>query len=124
MRSRTALFIALSVLALPALSACDSLPLLAPTGSTVMLVASQAELPLDGQSVITASVTEEAGTPVQNGTEVTFSTTLGTLDTQHARTKDGRATVRLLAGSVSGTAMVTAFSGSATSEPLAIRIGQ
>ena len=111
------------LLTLTILSGCDSLPLLAPTGSTVRLVAGQAVIPLDGESLITASVTEEAGTPVQNGTEITFSTTLGTLDTQQARTTDGRASVRLLAGTVAGTAMVTAFSGSATAEPLSIQIG-
>jgi len=120
MRSQHALLI---LLALPTLSACDSVPLLAPTGSTVMLVASQAVVSLDGETTITASVAEGAGTPVQNGTEVTFSTTLGALDSQQASTRDGRASVRLLAGSVAGTATVDAFSGSATADTIFIQIG-
>jgi len=120
MRSQPALLI---LLALPTLSACDSVPLLAPTGSTVMLVASRAVVLLDGESTITASVTEGAGTPVRNGTEVTFSSTLGTLDTQQATTRDGRASVRLLAGTVAGFATVNAFSGSATADSISIEIG-
>ena len=67
-------------------------------------------------------MTEPAGTPVQNGVLVTFSTTLGTFDRQEGTTHDGRVSVRLFAGDLVGTATVTAFSGTALSDPLFIFI--
>ena len=102
---------------------CESLPLLAPTDTTIVVVARDPVIALDGESVITAVVTESVGTPVQNGTQVTFSTTLGTVDPQESRTQDGRATTRLLAGKTTGTAIVSAFSGAATSNTLSVQIG-
>lgn len=102
---------------------CDSLPLLAPTDTTIVVVASDPVIALDGESVITALVTESAGTPVQNGTLVTFSTTLGTVDPQESRTLDGRATTRLRAGKTAGTATVSAFSGASTSNTVPVQIG-
>ena len=88
------------------------MPLTAPTGSTVTLFTNTTILPVNGTAEITATVLEAAGTFVQNGTVVTFTTTLGTLDPAEARTKNGKATVRLLAGTRSGRATVRAFSGS------------
>lgn len=113
----------LPLLVLVPLTACDTLPLLAPTGSTIVLIASDPVIPLNGDSTITASVTEPAGTPARNGTSVTFSTTLGTLEPQEATSQDGRVTARLHAGNQSGTAMVTAFSGSTTSEAISVTFG-
>jgi hypothetical protein len=98
--------------------ACETLPLLAPTDSTIDLLANPAVVPLGGKTTITAVVTEPAGTPVPNGTLVTFSATLGTLDPIEAQTADGRASVNFSAGSISGTATITAFSGDAISENL------
>lgn len=86
-------------------------------------MASDPVIALDGESVITAVVTESSGTAVQNGTLVTFSTTLGTLDPQESRTQDGRATTRLLGGKAAGIAMVSAFSGASTSNTLLVQIG-
>lgn len=95
--------------------ACDQMPLTAPTGTTITLYASSTAVGLNGSVDITANVIESAGTPVQNGTVVTFVTTLGTIDPAEARTTSGKVTVRLLAGTVSGTAEVQAFSGGSTS---------
>ena len=113
----------LVLLSLTVLAGCDSLPLLAPSESTIVLVASNPVIPLDGESIITAVVTESVGTPVQNGTLVTFSTTLGTVEPQESRTQDGRATTRLLGGKTAGTAMVSAFSGTAMTDSLPVEIG-
>ena len=112
----------LVLLSLTVLTGCDSLPLLAPSESTIVLVASNPVIPLDGESVITAVVTESVGTPVQNGTLVTFSTTLGTVEPQESRAEDGRATTRFLGGKTAGTAMVSAFSGTAMSNTLSVEI--
>jgi hypothetical protein len=100
------------------------MPLSAPTESTITLYASSTTVGLNGSIEITATVIESAGTPVQNGTVVTFTTTLGTIDPTEARTSNGKATVRLLAGSKSGTAEVRAFSGGASSgDPLTVTVG-
>jgi hypothetical protein len=93
--------------------ACDRVNLTAPTGSTISLSVGQSVLPLGGQTTVTAVVTESAGTPVHNGTVVTFQTTVGSLNPAEATTTNGVATTTLVAGSTSGTATVHAFSGGA-----------
>jgi adhesin/invasin len=103
--------------------ACDKVPLTAPTGSTVTLFSNSTIVPVNGTVDITATVIEAGGTQVQNGTLVTFSTTIGQLDPAEARTRDGRATVRLVAGTRSGRAIVRAFSGGVTSGDLPVDIG-
>jgi hypothetical protein len=104
--------------------ACDKMPLSAPTESTITLYASSTTVGLNGSVDITATVIESAGTPVQNGTVVTFTTTLGTIDPNEARTNNGKATVKLLAGTKSGTAEVRAFSGGISSgDPLTVTVG-
>lgn len=101
------------LLLLAGVAACDKVPLTAPTGSTVTLTANTEILPINGTAELTATVLESAGTFVQNGTVVTFSTTLGTLEPAEARTNGGKATVRLIAGTRSGRATIRAVSGSA-----------
>lgn len=104
-------------------AACDKVPLTAPSESTITLFANGSSVPVNGSIVLTAAVTESAGTPVQNGTVVSFSTTLGHIDPAEARTHDGKVTVRLVSDGQSGTATVTAFSGGNTSDPLDVPIG-
>lgn len=106
-----------------ALVGCDKAPLTAPTDSAVTLFANNTVVALNGSVEVTASVTEPGGVPVQNGTQVVFTTTLGSLEPSEARTSGGRATVRLNAGPSSGLAQVRAFSGGAQAEALEIRVG-
>jgi hypothetical protein len=104
-------------------SACDKMPLVAPTDTTITLYASSTTVGLNGSIEITASVIESAGTPVQNGTVVSFTTTLGTIEPAEARTNNGKVTVRFVAGGKSGTADVRAFSGgSSTSADQALKL--
>jgi PKD repeat protein len=103
--------------------ACDRSPLLAPTDTTITLFAGNSVVPLNGTTELFATVIESAGTPVQNGTLVRFTTDLGTLDPAEARTHGGQATARLQAGSSSGTATVSAISGSARATDVMIQIG-
>jgi len=106
------------------LGACDKVPLLAPTGTTITLFTSTQLLPLNGSAEVTASVLESGGTPVQNGTVVTFTTSLGRMEPAEGRTTGGKATVRLMAGTQSGTAEINAFSGaSAAAAKVSIPIG-
>lgn len=108
-------------------ASCDQVPLLAPTASIITLAANATVLPVNGTTDVTAIVIESAGTAVQNGTLVTFTSTLGTLHPFEARTNNGRVTVRFVAGSQSGAATINASSGGAKTvedaEPLTIRIG-
>jgi Bacterial Ig-like domain (group 1)/PKD domain len=120
--SRRAL-VALGFLAAVASAACDKVPLTAPTGSTVTLFSNTTIVPVNGAAEITATVIEAGGTLVQNGTLVTFTTTIGQLDPAEARTRDGKVTVRLVSGARSGRAVVRAFSGGVTSGDLSIDIG-
>jgi PKD repeat protein len=105
--------------------ACDKVPLTAPVGTEITLVASTNVLPINGSTDLVAVLIEAeggAGTPVHNGTLVNFTTSLGRIEPAEARTVNGRVTVVLRADGRSGIATVTAFSGSATNT-LDVRIG-
>lgn len=113
----------LAVLAAVTLSACDKVPLLAPTNTTIRLSSSVGVLPIAGSAEIVAVVIESAGTPVQNGTVITFTSSLGTVEPREARTSNGQVTVRYVAGSLSGKAAISAFSGGSKSDNLEILVG-
>ena len=106
-----------------ALAACDKVPLTAPTESTIALFAAGASVPSNGSVDIVATVTESSGTAVQNGTVVTFTTSLGTISPAEARTNNGKVTVKLSGDGRSGTASIVAFSGGTKSEALTIPVG-
>ena len=119
-------------------ASCDRMPLTAPSGTGINLVATTNVLGVNGSTDIIAVLIEGAlegggedspgtiivggGTPVHNGTLVTFTTTLGRLEPAEAKTQAGRAQVRLIADGRSGTATITAFSGAAV-ETLEVSIG-
>lgn len=131
--------LAASVLAAASLgaSACDKMPLLAPSGTVITLFASSTVMPVHGTVEITATLIEQgttqvpnqqqpaagAGTPVHNGTLVSFTTTLGTIEPREARTHNGQVTVRLIGDGRSGVAKVSAFSGGARSAELQVTVG-
>ena len=95
-------------------AACDKVPLLAPTGSLITLSANATTVPTGGSVGLTAFVTESSGTPVQNGTTVRFTTTLGTVSPTETQTTNGIAVATFQAGASSGIAEVHAISGGAT----------
>ncbi len=108
---RAAAVAALALLA--ALSAsCEKAPLTAPTGTTIRLTANTQVLGINGAAEIVASVLESGGYAVQNGTMVTFTTTLGTITPSEVGTTNGKATVMFNAGTQAGTAVINAYSGS------------
>src|SRR5262245_34827119 len=132
----------ISLIALPFVLAlaCDKVPLLAPTGTVISLFPVTTTVSLNSEVDIIATVIENgttaatgggstatptsragAGTPVQNGTVITFTTTLGRIEPSEARTHNGQVTVKLISGGSSGTANITAFSGGASaSVPLKV----
>ena len=92
--------------------ACDTVPLTAPSGSAVTISVANNIVPLGGTTEVTAFVSEQGGTAVQNGTTVRFTTNLGRMEPIEAQTKNGYAVTTFVAGDVSGVADVTASSGS------------
>lgn len=134
---RRAVFAVPVAFALAALS-CSGVPLTAPSGTAITLLASSTTLSPNGSTDITAVLIEGAqgapddngqfepingvGTPVHDGTHVTFMTSLGRLEPSEATTKNGRATVKLFGDGRSGTATITAFSGG-SSRSLDVTIG-
>jgi hypothetical protein len=139
---------AISILSFAA--ACDKVPLLAPTGTIITLFPAATSVPLNGEIEIVATVIENgvaaappatpgtgtgtptapttttspgAGTPVQNGTVVSFTTTIGRIEPSEARTSNGQVRVRFISSGQSGTATVTAFSGGASGKLENLRVG-
>ncbi|HEY2432550.1 MAG TPA: PKD domain-containing protein [Vicinamibacterales bacterium] len=130
---RRCVILSLLLVPLALVAACDKVPLLAPTGSVITLIPEANSAPLNGQIPIVATVIENgvasagsgagsgvtsttgAGTPVQNGTLITFTTTIGRIEPSEARTNNGQVTVQLITGGASGTAVITAYSGGASS---------
>src|ERR1043165_8450212 len=88
-------------------AACEKVPLLAPSGSTIVV----SILPgPNGTTQVVAQVIEPAGTPPHSGTHVSFSTTLGTVQPSEAETDiTGRAVATFQAApGESGFATITA----------------
>ena len=135
--SRRALIPAVLTLvsAVALVSACDKVPLLAPAGTVITIFPANTTVPLNGEVEIVATVIENgtvstttpgtgtgtattttnkgAGTPVQNGTLVSFTTTIGHIEPREARTNNGEVRVRFIADGGSGSAKITAYSGGA-----------
>jgi len=125
------------VAAVALVSACDRVPLLAPAGTVITIFPANTTVPLNGEIEIVATViengtvstttpgngtggtgsttttTKAAGTPVQNGTLVSFTATIGRIEPREARTHNGEVRVRFIADGGSGTAKITAYSGGA-----------
>src|SRR5262245_52744313 len=112
-RGRALSAIALTVSLLVA--ACQRVPLLAPSGSTITLSTSATSLPTLASVTIVVQVIEPAGTPPHSGTHITFTTTLGTIEPSQVETDiNGSASATFNSGTVSGFATISAASGGAT----------
>jgi adhesin/invasin len=116
------LSVLLAVLAFATLASCDKIPLTAPTESTITLTISTTVVPINGSAEIIASVIESAGTPVHNGTIVTFTASFGTVEPREAQTVGGTARAKFT-GTSSGVATISAFSGSAVATLEDVRVG-
>jgi hypothetical protein len=111
-RSRLAIRLGLFTACVVPMLACERVPLLAPSGSTLTLTSPTTALPINGTAPIGVQVIEPSGTPPHSGTHVTFTTTLGTLFPTEAETdSSGQAITQFRAGNASGTATITAISG-------------
>src|SRR5262245_47292580 len=109
------LVIGLGVAAPLLVLSCEKSPLLAPTGSTIVLTAPNTALPTNATLPLIAQVLESTGQPPHSGTRVSFTTTLGTIEPGTSSTDvNGQVKVMFRSGGGSGTATITAFSGGAT----------
>src|SRR5688500_5397056 len=113
-RNRGLLSVLLGI-TLASAAACQKVPLLAPSGSSIILTASNTAIPANGTVELDAQVLEPSGTPPHQGTHVTYTTTLGVLEPAEAKTDiNGRVRVLFRANGANGTATITASSGGAT----------
>ena len=85
---------------------------LAPTGAALSLTTAATALSFNATTAVNARILTTQGQPAPDGTTVTFATTLGTVNPLTAPTAGGVATTTFSAGVASGTAIVTATSGS------------
>ncbi len=129
------------LLPLALVAACDKVPLMAPTGSVITLIPATNTVPLNSTVTIVATVIENGvasagsgtgggttsrsgnGTPVQNGTVVNFTTTIGHIEPAEARTHNGQVEVQLITESTSGLATITAYSGGASAQLTGLKVG-
>jgi hypothetical protein len=95
-------------------AACEKVPLLAPSASTISIAAQSRTLAPGGRTEVTATVVESGGTPVHNGTLVRFTASLGRVEPAEVETRGGVATTTFIAGDASGTAQIRASSGAAS----------
>jgi Big-like domain-containing protein/PKD domain-containing protein len=140
-------FLLPAIVALSVSSACDKVPLLAPTGTVITLFASSSTVPASGEIEIIATLIENgtaaapstgtggttttttstsnkgSGTPVQNGTLVSFTTTIGRIEPREARTQNGEVHVKFLSAGQSGNATITAYSGGASATLKDVLVG-
>ena len=77
----------------------------------------------DAPPTPTSTTNTGAGTPVHNGTLISFTTTIGRIEPAEARTNNGQVSVRFIAGGQSGVATITAFSGGASAKIENLRVG-
>jgi hypothetical protein len=105
-----------SLLAVAAVTAtCDSVPLLAPSGSFITLTASTNAIAATGTAELIAQLLEPSGTPPHPGTQVIFTTTLGVVEPATVTTDiNGRALATFRGNGVNGVATINAASGGAT----------
>jgi hypothetical protein len=121
MRYLAALTLACLTLLIPA---CDSVSPVAPAGTTITLSVNPTRINIDGQASVTAIVRLEDGSPVNPGTEVNFSTSLGRIDPAAAKTNDsGVAETQLSGAGQIGMATVTASTGAAAAVTAEVQIG-
>ena len=79
---------ALLVASLVITPACDKASPVSPAGTTITLSVNPTRIDVTGNATVTAIVRRENGSPVNPGTIVNFSTTLGSLDPDDAPTDD------------------------------------
>ncbi len=114
-----------AVALLPLVLACDKATPVAPTGAVLKLTASPIDIALNGTATITIEARRDTGFPVNEGTEVRLTTTLGRLDAELLQTdSSGNATTTLRSDGRIGEASLIARSGASESNEVKVKIGR
>ena len=115
----------LALLALLGVFACDRVTPVAPVGSTITISVNPSRIDATGETAtVTIIVRKEDGTPVNPGTQVNVSTTLGSLDPEVAFTDETGVANSVLAGDGRiGMATVSATTGAAALVSVEVQIG-
>ncbi|MEO8274653.1 MAG: PKD domain-containing protein [Thermoanaerobaculia bacterium] len=116
-------FSLLLVATLAGLSCSEGTPV-APAGTILRVSASPTRIGKSGLSNITLSAYRSTGNPVNPGTEIRLSSTIGTIDPVVFTAEDGQATAVLHGDGRVGTATVSAFSGGVEPVTTDIAVGQ
>jgi hypothetical protein len=95
---------------MPFATACGNDAALAPSGSTMVVSTSAADVPVNGTATLIAQLMKNGDQVPPDGTIVSFAATLGSVQPAQAPTAAGRATATFLAGMTSGTAVISARS--------------
>lgn len=122
MSSRRRHLTLLGALAFVALwSACDEGTPVSPVGSILRISAQPTRIGTSGSSIVTLQALRGNGNPVNQGTEIRLSTTIGTIDEVVHTDRDGIAKATLRGDGRVGTATITAYSGAV--EPVTTEVG-
>lgn len=117
MTSRTLSALGLTAF-LVAASGCDKATPVAPAGVVLSISASPSQVGLNGSSIITVVGRKPDGQPLNPGTEIRFSTNIGTVDPIIATVRSGGiATTTFQGDGRSGTATITASTGTTSPTP-------
>jgi hypothetical protein len=125
MRRHKAVARLLALFAVLAVFACDRVTPVAPVGSTITISVNPSRIDAEGESAtITIIVRKEDGTPVNPGTQVNVSTTLGEVDPEVTFTDEtGVAKADLTGDGRIGIATVSATTGAAALVSVEVQIG-
>ncbi len=115
----------LALFALLGVFACDRVTPVAPVGSTITISVNPSRIDAAGETAtVTIIVRKEDGTPVNPGTQVNVSTTLGSLDPEVAFTDETGVANSVLQGDGRiGMATVSATTGAAALVSVDVQIG-
>lgn len=120
---KTASRLLVALLPLAAWWGCDRPTPVAPAESTLTITANPTRIAVNGTAIITVLARKSDGRAVNPGTEINFSTSLGTIDPVVVTDARGVAEATLVGDGRIGIATVSAESGAAVTATLDIQIG-
>lgn len=103
---------------------CDQVDFTAPTGSTLSISVQPPSVANNGNANITVVGTRANGAPLPDETIIQFTTNLGSISPNPVKTNNGIASATFRAGVRSGTATITATSGSADAVTVDVVVGE
>jgi len=106
------------MLAMLAVAGCDKASPVAPSGSILAVSANPTRIPLNGTSTITIIGRKPDGNPLNPGTEIHLSASLGTIPSIVTTNSSGTATATFQSNGRLGTARISAAIGTTPATPM------